>query len=181
MTPYNLYKIQFRQNEHDLKYHKDILSLGTQNRIKHLALHFAKYLGKLIYEENSKKTLSDIAICCLSLANALNIQLEITRKKQITVVKQKKEFIENYIRSISLIAKACESLDHLESYPSRNVLIEESNNIISLIISHLHSVGFTLNDIVEDRWKQIEKNYIFCPEKIHTISSIHAEEKMGKS
>lgn len=42
-----LEELQWKQLQHDEKYHKDIWLLNVQQRITHMTLHLAKYSAKL--------------------------------------------------------------------------------------------------------------------------------------
>jgi hypothetical protein len=74
----DLDQLQLEQFKHDEAYHREIARLTTQDRLKHMALHFAKYAGSLA--ENSdeaamRKAVTDTFVIALSTANILNVQL----------------------------------------------------------------------------------------------------------
>src|SRR6266542_1028077 len=72
---------QWAQLKHDESYHKDVVVLPLAQRIKHMALHNAKYTAYLFeaVETNDKarltKTLTDAFIITLASANTLNQNL----------------------------------------------------------------------------------------------------------
>src|SRR5262245_47005108 len=76
-----LLTLQKQQADHDERAHRDILSLDTQTRIKHMVLHFLKYIGKIADARTSQnqsaleQILVDALIICLATANSLNVSL----------------------------------------------------------------------------------------------------------
>src|ERR1700733_1519685 len=67
------------QVEHDARFHRDIQGLALGPRLQHLALHFAKYVGRLAESgygtghSSPTATLVDCLIIGLSACNALEI------------------------------------------------------------------------------------------------------------
>lgn len=157
----NLLELQRKQHIHDLEFHQDIAILSVQNRIKHIVLHFTKYLGKMQEKPNddhNAKIYTDIFICCLCMANTLNIQLGINNDYQITDVKKFE-----YLYSISLgrMAKACEAMDHLESYPYKETLTNELKTISALILIKFKELDLDITELLKKRWSEIEARSIF--------------------
>src|SRR4051812_9747762 len=78
---HDLSVLQWAQLNHDNTYHKDVTALSPIDRMKHMTLHFSKYIGnmvELIDEPNQSKFARitvDIFIICLASANTLNINL----------------------------------------------------------------------------------------------------------
>lgn len=152
-----IFLLQVKQKFHDEKYHQDVLALTLQNRIKHIVLHFSKYIGKLFEEIEQQKIYIDMMICCLALANALNIKLEsyhmnINNDKEDDVYKK-------IVMTIGKMAKACESLDHIESFPSRDILVKEVKGLFNLVLKTLSNLD--IEKMLIDRWSQVESRNIF--------------------
>lgn len=67
------------QYDHDMRNHFDILSLHKNDRLKHYAMHFAKYSGRLARGDAEKKsverTFVDALLVSLSAANTLHQSL----------------------------------------------------------------------------------------------------------
>ena len=79
MTPReHLLKLQWAQLKHDEAYHKDVVIMPLAERIKHMALHNAKYVAYFFEavdqgdETKVTKTLTDAFIIVLASANTLN-------------------------------------------------------------------------------------------------------------
>lgn len=144
--------LQKAQLSHDEKFHRDVLSLPLQDKVKHILLHLTKYLGKLLTEKNKEVIFSDILICCLALGNSLKNVLNAEDAQNPIDFDV---FIYNYAVSLGKMAKSCEALDHIENYPSHAVLIEEINNILSITFSYLNLIGKDYKKIINCRWDYI--------------------------
>jgi len=157
--------LQKHQNKHDENYHADISSRSTQDRMKHLTFHFAKYVGDVIalnpdwYKEiqidksKFEKILVDTFIIALSAANTLNMNLEVIFANEITkypTFNDTFQLSSGYIQSTfndrwyfatrlgmytGKMAKQCEALDHLENGNYRDNLVAEVQNIL-LLVAH---------------------------------------------
>ncbi|WP_454781682.1 hypothetical protein [Legionella sp. WA2022007384] len=160
MQEINLMLLQKKQIIHDIKYHSDIMYLPLPDRLKHIVLHLSKYAGKLLLSKNFEKECADIMICCLALGNVLKHRLNITLLKRPQIYF--KDYIHNYIISVSKIAKAVEALDHIENYPSFKVLTCEIDYILTQTI--MFTCGLDINPIkiIHNRWDSIEEKF-FIP------------------
>src|SRR5437870_3927471 len=74
--------LQLEQFRHDETYHREITRLTVHQRLNHMALHFAKYVGLIASEahQNSdeqrlNRAIIDGFIIGLSTANVLNLKL----------------------------------------------------------------------------------------------------------
>ena len=79
-TSSTILDLQWTQLAHDERYHKDVVILPLGERIKHMALHMAKYAGYLAEDERSEpqrvtRVLTDAFIITLATANTLNQDL----------------------------------------------------------------------------------------------------------
>jgi hypothetical protein len=146
-------ELQKYQYFHDMNYHQDVIFLGTQERIKHLILHFIKYIAKLnaVQTHNKSQIICDLFICCLSFANLLEIKLI-----SIDFTPPQSDETGALLNILGKMAKAAEALDHVELYPSREVLEEQLIKLGSntLYIGNKYKVDLFL--LIQSRWKEIE-------------------------
>lgn len=184
-----LFTLQKEQFDHDIKYHRDIHVLSVHHRLNHMALHFAKYVGRLVesyqpdsVSEDYKKTLIDVFIISLSSANILNLNLaeqikevnknpssdffELSRmlgdRDQLTIINPLYT-----IKALSIytgrLAKACESVDHLEKYPFRESISDCVIRISMQAIMSASVEGIDLSKEVRSRLASVKKKNIFYP------------------
>lgn len=156
-----IYELRQRQKAHDDEYHQDILVLGTVNRAKHLVLHFVKYISNIECSSDRtvlRKNLADIMICVLSMSNLLNLDLGTHLGCDDTLLK-----------IIGKMAKACESLDHVEDFPSHKVIVEETNKLFSKIIKLTQENDFDIEEIISMRWEEIENKFHFSEHKKNVL------------
>ncbi|WP_339489451.1 hypothetical protein [Pseudomonas sp. EL_65y_Pfl2_R95] len=184
-----LEELQWKQLQHDEKYHKDIWLLTVQQRITHMVLHLAKYSAKLTvsaFEKNEnefKTTIVDCLIILLSSANIFN-----SRIYDISLSEQEKDFPDikslagylmkadydksssdklNYLsRAITIqvgaMCKAAESLDHLEPYPFRQTLVDSIGRLFKISLAALYmSTDEDLDALFTKRLIAVEKKNIF--------------------
>lgn len=175
--------LQRQQREHDEKAHKDIYYLSYPSRIKHLTFHVAKYAGRLAEKGTGSKdyraTVVDAFIISLSAGEVLliNFGAEVMKWDKTKEHKNLSELglalkdtfkVEElgdwYFRQLAIVAgrmaKACESLDHMEPVPYRDIL---SDSIIHLCKSSLAAAAVLSIDLVQkskERWGAIESKGI---------------------
>jgi hypothetical protein len=168
------------QQRHDDLAHRDILCLPVQDRIRHMVLHFAKYCGHFAdiqsvhSDERFISTFVDTTIICLASANALGIKLTglvkdqtshadwATKFKTQTGISQElsRELFVRLSKITGTMAKACESLDHLESFDYRGTLERGVVAIASLCAVVADRAGVDLPTLVRARWDQIERKFL---------------------
>lgn len=181
-----LMKFQIEQLRHDELAHKDILCLPVQTRIKHMVLHFAKYVGKLVEARQLEShdllasTLVDTWVIVLASANMLNIRLseklnpEDIPYQNLQSIGQAfagSQFISSKDpfdlalfelgKSTGRMAKACESLDHMEKFPFREAVEQGVLEIARLTLAISATLGINLYHLVSLRWKEVERKSIF--------------------
>lgn len=181
-----LMNLQVEQLQHDELAHKDILCLPIQTRIKHMVLHFSKYVGRFIEARQLQShellisTLVDTWIIVLASANMLNIRLpeklnldvrENENLNSLGEVFANVPFIPTSDpfdlilfelgKTTGRMAKACESLDHMERFSSRESLEEGVVEIarLAMLVSAILKINISL--LVSSRWKEIERKSIF--------------------
>ncbi|HET9714150.1 MAG TPA: hypothetical protein VFP64_19850 [Pyrinomonadaceae bacterium] len=179
-----LNNLQVRQREHDIKAHKDIYYLPNPERIKHLSFHIAKYAGRLAMpdecEENFTRTLVDTFIIALSASELLGISLPraVGVPEDTSTPVELKDFglalstqlfngtvsRDWYFRQLARVAgqmsKACESLDHLEDFPFREVITKAVIDLILITIATAAFLEIDLTSQVHARWNAIEAKQI---------------------
>jgi len=134
-------KLQF---SHDSTYHQDIHCLCRNDRLKHYALHFAKYCGRLERDNNPesvKKTLADYTLIALSAANTLGDNLskvEINASSTPLSVGDVKPIL---VDEVGRFCDACEKIDHAEEFLT---LAKPANRRILQTLSAL-SLGLQVN------------------------------------
>jgi hypothetical protein len=164
VTQTSLRTLQYEQQQHDEIAHRDVLSLPLDRRITHMVLHFSKYTGRLLSEEGRQTTrieriLVDTAIICLASANALGVRLA----DQMTCeVAERPQGVLSEWLGIRLaveagrMAKACESLDHVEDLPYREIWEEGVLAITALVLRAAEAFGLNLAKAIRQRWAGIE-------------------------
>src|SRR5665213_2525490 len=144
-----LLELQRGQFNHDEVAHRDIHSLLVPQRLTHFTLHFAKYHGRLVYASRTgdqkliHRVLTDSLIIALAAANAMNLSLQqhfvlnpsVSPKGQSgrELNEVRRNLLFEFAEIVGNMAKSCEVLDHLESYPSRETLEKSTIQIVDLI------------------------------------------------
>ena len=180
-----LYKLQQIQEAHDEKYHKDISNLNLHHRLNHLVLHFAKYSGRFfVFELNKekwcnkdlRKLITDTFIIGLSACNTLNVYLDKTiaevdtasddlyllgQELNKSIELENVDVFKQFAIYVGKMAKACESLDHLEDIKFRDIMIENVIDIscLTLILAYRHKVNLYTD--VQIRLNEVEDKSIF--------------------
>lgn len=181
-----LAKLQSLQHFHDENYHQDIWCLPFNDRIKHMVLHFSKYTGKFILAEEDQDralliaTLIDTWIITLSSANMLNVMLSSLLKLENANDPNLRRVGRSFITSVFVsskdphlmavcqlgkitgrMAKACESLDHIEAFDSRGTLEKGVFDTAKLCLALAALLNLDLIPLVHARWGEIESKSIF--------------------
>ena len=181
-----LFELQMRQQGHDDRVHRDILCLPVQARIKHMVFHFAKYTGHLIKakQERDEKllmsTLVDTWVIVLASSNMLNIKLskalnieekdfpnlsEVGQGLAASLYPSSSDVYDLGLCELGKItgrmAKACESLDHLEKWDYRSCLEQCIIEIAKLSLAMSSLIRRDLGPLVYERWEAVERKSIF--------------------
>jgi hypothetical protein len=175
-----LRELQTAQREHDVKAHKDVYFLPNQDRIKHLTLHIAKYAGRMSRKEVTKRevaaTLVDGFIITLSAAECLGIELSASLGELLSLDQHSDlkslgldlsksegiglDFNDWYFRKLAdtagRMSKACEALDHIESFPYREVLSSAAVDLCRTSLIAAAILDVNLDTAVRERWREIE-------------------------
>lgn len=156
--------VQFAQFEHDEKYHREISRLTVQDRLKHMALHFAKYAGRLfepLDEATFKRTAVDTMIIAVSCANILNLAVDREKLPETAALLSREQFTRDLAISAGKIATACEKLDHLEEFPYRQALRAEILQLLGSLIALFESERWKPTLEMHARLAGVKKKSIF--------------------
>lgn len=175
-----LRQLQRDQQAHDRRAHRDIFYLPYPRRMKHLALHVAKYAGRLADPDAAAaelhRTLVDTFIIALSATDVLNLDYAVEFRTaandcadlaELGTVLQPgdshpKDVSEWFFRELARIGgvmgKACESLDHMEAIPYREMLAKAVLNLTRSCLVAGSILGTDLRSDVRQRWDEIEAN-----------------------
>lgn len=178
-----LLPLQKKQAEHDERAHKDILALDTQTRVKHMVLHFLKYIGKIVDSkrksdmEGLRCTLIDTLIITLATANALNVSLgeglgeaenleqlgeKLAAKVRVSDTDLFGSAIDLLASPAGRMAKAVESSDHWESGNHRAELERLIVDFAMVVLALLNKTSTTaISRRVTSRWTDVESKNIF--------------------
>lgn len=180
-----LFSLQCAQLDHDENFHKDVVILPLGERVKHMALHNAKYTGQLFdavekaYTARMERILTDAFIISLATANTLNQDLGLTLGDIGTVSKDLAEagrrtaaglnrdssdnywFIREFARHNGSLSKACESLDHLEDVPFKSLMCASNADLLKTILAEASAREFDLAMAHASRTREVEKRSIF--------------------
>lgn len=177
--------LQLKQRAHDEGHHRDVFYLPYPQRMRHLVLHFAKYTGRLAAMDTSSPpnalaaTLVDTFIIALSAAEMLKVDLAAALKgtvDQATTLTEAGRLIggvngvdqatvrDYFFRQLAQItgrmAKACESLDHMEAFDYRKVLTGGVVDAVRLCLAAASAAEVDLSCLVSERWAAIERQAI---------------------
>ena len=162
-------RIQLEQFRHDELYHREISRLPTQTKLKHMALHFAKYAGNLIESGGDpaafKRIVTDVFVIATSTANALNVRVA----EELSDLADDAAFTENPMMAMrdvltinaGRMAAACEKLDHLEDYPYRPVIRAAAIELLKASLRVCRAEAWVIQDLVAARLQPIKEKSIF--------------------
>ena len=172
-APGQLFGFQLRQQHHDELFHKDILLLPVAHRMQHMALHMAKYAARFICapstaDESYRAALVDALVIALASANTLNINLgaatqETHVESPAAHATNRSEptghvtFEKLFAAAMGRMAKAAESLDHVEAFPSRQVLSTSTVELAQLVLKQMGAVGLDISTSYFARLEDVER------------------------
>lgn len=181
-----LRNLQGRQREHDIRAHQDIYYLPYPDRIKHLTFHVSKYAGRLakgdLTDTEFNRTLVDTFVITLSAAEVLRIDFaevlsgwtNVAEHATLTslgvALEEQDSRMDDslqdwYFRKLAYVggrmSKACESLDHMEAIPYRDILREAVIDLCHATLVVSATLSLDLITAVGQRWEEIELHRIF--------------------
>lgn len=136
--------VQLAQFRHDETYHREISRLTIHDRLKHMVLHFAKYAGRLLAahdDQNFQQTTVDTFVIAVSCANILNLPVEKRLPSRELSPEGRDQFARELAITAGKMAAACEKMDHLEDFPFRQILVEETLGLLSVLTALFQSEG----------------------------------------
>ncbi len=150
------------QMKHDEIYHHEIVALGISRRMNHIALHLVKYLGILsslpVSSAENSRAFIDSFIMIVSASNLLGISL--AKELVIDGINYiDGNFIDEYIRLIAELAKACEATDHQEDYPIRATWNKNIRSFFSLLVREAHSRNISILEESSRRLASVETKH----------------------
>jgi hypothetical protein len=135
-----------------------------------MALHFAKYAGRLIGMQDAnrqvlERIIVDTAIICLCSANALKLSLaqfetgSQTLRPPFSPVALPMWLGSQIAVQNAGFAKACEAFDHREDFPYQEVLSASVLGILRASLAAAEAMPMDLSAAIKSRWAGIEKRF----------------------
>ncbi len=155
---------QLAQFAHDETYHREITRLPLQQRLTHMALHFAKYAGRLHdspSDDEFRRTAVDCLVIATTCANALNLDLAAGFVADTGGGLTRAHFVRQMSVAAGRMAAACEKLDHLEDFPFRATLASETQNILSACVDLFGAEGWSPDAEIAERLRPIKAKAFF--------------------
>jgi hypothetical protein len=173
-----LFALQVEQHQHDEIYHREIARLSLHQRLNHMALHFAKYTGKIAVAEDSRSVSAvyvDVLVIALSTANIVNVELFDLLEKDgrefaglLTFARSLASSMQSVIgdphallRATAVasgrMAAACEKIDHLEEISFRAEIRDCIAQFGSIALAFLSSNGIDPMQAARDRLGAVKK------------------------
>jgi hypothetical protein len=182
-----LLEMQWAQLRHDEAYHREILALSVADRLKHMALHFAKYTGHFAAGPVTERKvgvnaiLVDSFIIVLASANSLNLDLgarlvtsgnddvvdlsSLGRRLAVSLERptcsDELWLLRSFAQHTGRLAKACESVDHLEAFPFREAMQEEILALCRVVLAEASGQNLDLCVQVRERLTRVESRSMF--------------------
>lgn len=179
-----LLALQWAQLKHDEAYHKDIVVMPLAQRMKHMALHNAKYTAYFLEAaqkqdgERRLRVLIDAFIIVLVIANVLNQDLgaevesgeaapslqALGRKLANTLPREPNDpfwIVHQYIQHNGRLAKLCESWDHLEAVPFREGMKDANLALFRAVLAEATAQDIDVEDSYRMRLRAVEARSIF--------------------
>ncbi|USI73566.1 hypothetical protein [Sphingomonas morindae] len=133
--------LQWHQLIHDEDYHKDVAAMSPAMRMKHFALHLAKYSAYLLDASErgddalTARALVDSFAIVLAIANTLgqNLACDLPARNQEDLAGQSPDVWRSFVKEAGILAKACESLDHIEDLAFK-VMMKQANARLAVTI-----------------------------------------------
>jgi hypothetical protein len=174
----NLFELQVEQHHHDEKYHREIARLSVHQRLNHMALHFAKYTGKIAASSDPASLTPvyvDVFIIAISTANILNIELcdlleqdgreypgllTLGRSLAVNMIDDAADhslLVRKTAIASGRIAAACEKIDHLEEILFRAEIRDGLAQISGLSLAYISLQGIDAGQAVRQRLSEVKQ------------------------
>lgn len=170
-----LFDLQVEQHQHDEKYHREIARLSLHHRLNHMALHFAKYAGKIAGANDPielQDVFVDVLVIALSTANVLNLDLgellqmdnrEFSGLLELGLAAAERNssnevsLLNQFTVATGRIAGACEKIDHLEEINFRAEIRGGVARLAELAIGYIASRGADPAEAVRNRLTGVKR------------------------
>lgn len=179
-----LLQLQWAQLKHDEAYHKDVVILPLAERIKHMALHNAKYTAYFFDAADRRDNarfeaiLTDAFIINLASANTLNQDLgheltealsspslhELGSSLSVSLSHDPADplwLVRQFARINGRLAKLCESWDHLESADFREGMKRCNLALFKAVLAESSARNLELSASYNVRIEVVETRSIF--------------------
>lgn len=145
------------QYEHDMRNHFDIISLHKTDRLKHYAMHFAKYAGRLARgtkEEKSKeRTFVDCMLVCLSASNTLHQKLSSVPNSS------NDSFFLRLTDASGRFNDAAEKIDHME--PFLEIAQTSNQDIFNALMDFAAQESIDIEHTLEERRAELKHRQFY--------------------
>ena len=156
-SPETLLDWQKDQYEHDMRNHFDILSLHKEDRLKHYAMHFAKYAGRLARgsreEKPVERTFVDALLVCLSAANTLHQKLNHSANRSNGT------FVIRMTDAAGRFNDAAEKVDHLE--PFIDIAKQGNQDILDTLLDYAANEAVDVECALKGRRAELRERQFF--------------------
>lgn len=150
---------QIEQYRHDLRNHFDVAALPRIERLKHYALHFAKYAGRIARDQDGsdiERTLVDSFLIGLSAANALKLKLSGDDIAATADGSSSQRLLEIYTDAVGRFAEASEKSDHLEDF--MDIARSANRSILKIVADEATKRNIDLMSLARRKRQQISAN-----------------------
>lgn len=145
------------QYEHDMRNHFDILSRHKEDRIKHYAMHFAKYAGRIARGGKEDKpvdrTFVDALLVCLSAANTLHQKLSYSARRS------NDSLLIRLTDAAGRFSDAAEKTDHLE--PFIDIARESNQDVLDALLDFAVGEAVDAEQLLKNRRAELRKKQFF--------------------
>jgi hypothetical protein len=145
------------QYEHDMRNHFDILSLHKLDRLKHYAMHFGKYAGRVARgareEKPLSRTVTDALLVCLSAANTLHQTLDYSPNAS------NESFLIRLTDAQGRMNDAAEKIDHMEEFLSQAKVANK--DVLDALLDVTISEGIDVHRQLADRRAELKSRHFF--------------------
>lgn len=156
--------LQWQQLIHDEDYHKDIAAMSPAMRMKHFALHMAKYSAYLL-DANERgddaltaRALVDAFAIVLAIANTLgqNLAADLSARNQEELAGRSPDIWRPFVKGTGILAKACESLDHIEDIAFKVMMKQANAGLAAAILKGADQHAIGLVEVYKVRLREVE-------------------------
>lgn len=156
-TADNILNWQQDQYDHDMRNHFDILSLHKNDRLKHYAMHLAKYAGRVARGDAESKpvsrTVTDAILVCLSAANTLHQKLIYTPNRSNS------SLLVRITDAAGRVNDAAEKLDHME--PFIEIARTGNQDFFDALLDYSRTENLDIEELLELRRKELRERQFF--------------------